>query len=118
MKACHDIMSIREAIQAKVSPETQIDLSTSVTRPVKQLYGYIRVRLNKGAEARITFTFPVYLLSYYNRKNEYIIEPGEVKVFIGSSSDDIRASTVFNILGEKEVLITQKAFFSDVEVEL
>lgn len=93
------------------------NLSSSVTRPVKQLYGFKRITLNAGAKAKVTFSFPVSLLGFYNREMKYVLEPGEVKIFIGSSSADIGANAKFDIDGDGAAIVSKKCFFSDSFVE-
>jgi len=92
-------------------------LSSTVTRPVKQLYGYKRLTLEPGAEVKVTFAFPISLIGFYNARNKFVVEPGHVKVFIGSSSNDVRAESSFYIQGDKDIAIHQKTFFSEVRLE-
>jgi hypothetical protein len=45
-----------------------------------------------------------------------VVEPGPIKVLIGSSSADIHLTDEFNIKGETTE-ITEKTFFSTVETK-
>ncbi len=62
------------------------DLVGSVTRPVKELKGFDLVEIKAGDTKTITFTLDKTTLGFYNNQGEYIIEPGEFKVFVGGSS--------------------------------
>jgi beta-glucosidase len=66
------------------------DLFGSVVRPVKELKGFQKVFLKKGESKELRFTLTVDDLRFYNDKLQYIYEPGEFKVFIGGSSDNLK----------------------------
>lgn len=87
------------------------DVVGSVTRPVKELKGFRRLTLAAGQAARVTLTLSVAQLAFYDRAMRYIVEPGQIEVFVGSSSDDIRLTGQFEIIG-KATPITHKVFFS------
>lgn len=61
------------------------DLVGSIVRPVKELKGFKRIRLNPGEEKTIEFILYPKDLEFYNGK-EWVIEPGEFNVWIGNSS--------------------------------
>lgn len=62
----------------------------SVTRPVKALKGFRRIRLEPGETSTVLFTLPYDDLALYNRNMEYVVEPGSFTVFIGGSSNDLQ----------------------------
>lgn len=62
------------------------DLVGSVTRPVKELKGYEKISLNPGESRQVTFTISAKDLEFYTRDMSYKAEPGDFKVFIGTSS--------------------------------
>jgi len=62
------------------------DLVASVTRPVKELKGFRRIWLEPGQETRVEFSLPVHRLGFYNSQSEYVVEPGQFKVWIGPNS--------------------------------
>lgn len=76
------------------------DLLSSVTTYEKNLRGFERVHLHPGEEKIITFTILPRDLMLYNINEEWIVEPGEFKVMIGASSEDIRLNKSFYVLGE------------------
>jgi len=62
------------------------DVVGSVTRPVKELKGFELVDIKSGDTKTITFTLNKTTLGFYNNQGEYIVEPGDFKVFVGGSS--------------------------------
>ncbi len=65
------------------------DLVGSVTRPVKELKGFKRIRLKPGESQDVTFRITEEDLKFYNTTLDYVAEPGEFDVFIGSNSRDV-----------------------------
>ncbi len=66
------------------------DLVASVTRPVKELIGFSKVFLKKGESRDLVFDLGVNDLKFYNADLKYVYEPGEFKVFVGTSSQDVQ----------------------------
>ena len=62
----------------------------SVARPVAELHGFRRVRLEPGQERDVAFVLTADDVRYLDRDMHAVIEPGVVRVMIGSSSRDIR----------------------------
>ena len=69
------------------------DLVGSVTRPVKQLKGFMRVRLKPGESREITFTLDKCTLSFYRQDMTFGPESGDFKIFIGGASDDVQEAS-------------------------
>lgn len=90
------------------------DPVASVTRPVKQLKGFARVALNPAEHARIQFTVPVNLLAFYDQQMRWVVEPGEIRLQLGSSSADIRLQGSFTIDGTLTEVSDNKAYLSRV----
>ena len=87
------------------------DVIASVTRPVKELRGFRRVTLAAGQECTLTFSLAVAQLAFYDRAMQYVVEPGEVEVMIGGSSDDIRLTGRFEVTGPVTP-VDHKIFFT------
>jgi beta-glucosidase len=62
------------------------DLVASMSRPVKELKGFRRVGLGPGESRTVTFDLGPEHLGFYNRCLEYVVEPGEFRVWVGPSS--------------------------------
>ena len=63
------------------------DLVGNVTRPVRELKGFQRLRVEPGQTVAVEFELHTDDLAFYGRTNELMIEPGEFHVWIGGSSD-------------------------------
>ncbi len=66
------------------------DLVASVTRPVKELKGFKKVNLKPGESTRVTFDVTEEDLKFYNAELDYVAEPGEFAVFVGTNSRDVQ----------------------------
>ena len=65
------------------------DVAASMTRPVKELKGFQRITLQPGEKRRVEFTLGPESLGFYNREMKFVVEPGEFKVMVGASSEDV-----------------------------
>lgn len=73
------------------------DEIASVTRPVKELKGFKLVELDTGESKEIKFLLTDKELGFYSNIGEFIVEPGDFKVFVGGSSyTDLEAQFVLN----------------------
>jgi len=63
------------------------DLVGSVTRPVRELKGFERVRLAPGETTTVSFRLHSDDLAFFGRDNSPVVEPGEFHVWIGGSSE-------------------------------
>jgi len=63
------------------------DLVGNVTRPVKELKGFKRVRLEPGQATTVSFELHTDDLAFYARDMQLITEPGEFHAWIGGSSE-------------------------------
>jgi beta-glucosidase len=64
------------------------DLVSSVTRPVKELKGFRKVRLEPGESATVTLDITPASLSFYDINMKYVVEPGDFEIMVGTSSRD------------------------------
>ena len=87
---------------------------SGVTRPVKELRGFLRVALAPGQTKTMTFRLPVNQLGFYNRQQMFVVAPGLVEVMIGSSSADIHCQGTFQIAGAETDVSAHKVFWGDV----
>jgi beta-glucosidase len=62
------------------------DLVASRVRPVKELKGFQKILLAPGESRRVSFDLPVGDLGFYDVEMQYIVEPGQFKVWLGTSS--------------------------------
>jgi len=73
------------------------DLFASVARPVLELKGFDRIHLEKGESKEVRFEITPELLSMLNEQMERVVEPGEFRIMIGASSNDIRLRGNLNV---------------------
>ncbi|HLN74968.1 MAG TPA: beta-glucosidase BglX [Prolixibacteraceae bacterium] len=69
------------------------DMVGSVTRPVKELKGFQKVFLKKGETKTVEFTLAEPDLRFYNSELQWVSEPGDFKVFVGTSSASTMEAT-------------------------
>jgi beta-glucosidase len=75
------------------------DVAASVTRPVKELKGFQRVTLRAGEKRRLEFTLTPELLGFYNREMQFVVEPGDFQLMVGTSSaDEHELQTTFEVV--------------------
>ena len=81
----------KETVQLYIGDE-----KCSLMRPVKELKKFAKIELNPGEEKEVSFNINADDLKFYDdRKNEWTVEPGKFKIYIGASSNDIRNITEF-----------------------
>jgi len=69
------------------------DLVGNVTRPVRELKGFRRIRLDPGQTGTVEFVLHSDELAFFGRDNTLIVEPGEFHLWVGGSSEaDLRAT--------------------------
>ncbi|MFO7889520.1 MAG: beta-glucosidase BglX [bacterium] len=64
------------------------DVVASLTRPVKELKRFRKIRLDPGEIKKVSFTLSTEDLGFYDQNMKYIIEPGEFKLFAGTNSEN------------------------------
>ena len=58
-------------------------------RPIKQLVGYAKVWLAPGESQRVTFELHADRTSFTGIDYRRIVEPGEFRLLVGTSSEDL-----------------------------
>jgi beta-glucosidase len=62
------------------------DVVASMTRPVQELKGFLRVALKPGERRRVEFWLGREELGFYGRDMKWIVEPGEFRLRVSTSS--------------------------------
>jgi beta-glucosidase len=86
------------------------DPEASVTRPVLELKSFLRVELEAGRSTRVTFEVPAAQLGFYDRDVAFVVEPGQVDVFLGTSSADLVAAGSVTVVQAQSGQPPEKAF--------
>ena len=92
------------------------DDEASVTRPVKELRGFARVRLAAGERRRVTFRLAAEQLAFTGPDGRLVIEPGRVTLMVGTSSADLPCRAEIEIVGETTVVGARTRYFTAVEI--
>ncbi|MEP6951612.1 MAG: glycoside hydrolase family 3 C-terminal domain-containing protein [Ginsengibacter sp.] len=74
------------------------DLLASVARPVMELKGFRRIHLLPGEVKEVKFTLTPAVFEMPDKDLKTVVEPGDFRIMIGSSSRDIRLKTTLTIL--------------------
>ncbi len=82
----------KEVVQVYIN-----DKISSVTTPVKVLKEFKKVEINPSESVTINFSIPIKELGLWDKDMNYIVEPGEFEIIIGSSSNDIRLKETIKI---------------------
>ena len=94
------------------------DPQASVTRPVLELKGFIarRARARRLADVSRSMCRPR-RLGFYGRDLDYVVEPGVIEVFVGTSSDDLVHAGSVTITADASAGPPVKAFDGWVTLE-
>jgi beta-glucosidase len=82
-----ELSNVGETVAEEVVQLYVRDLVGSVTRPVRQLAGFRRVRVEPGETVTVSFRLHTDDLGFYGRDQVRITEAGEFNVWIGGSSE-------------------------------
>jgi beta-glucosidase len=63
------------------------DPVASISQPVRRLRGFERVTLNPGEKRTVEFTLDKSDFGFYDNRGRFVVEPGQIDVYAGSSSD-------------------------------
>ncbi len=74
------------------------DVISSMSTPLKELKGFEKIRLAVGEKKTVTFNLLPEHFSFLDRNLQPIVEPGTFEVMIGSSSEDIRLQSIFEVV--------------------
>jgi len=93
------------------------DEEASVTRPIKELRGFKRLRLAPGEVGTVHFQIAVEQLAFTGLDGKLRVEPGRVTVMAGSSSVDLPCKVEIEITGKALVGLQRTRYFTGVSVE-
>lgn len=68
------------------------DLVGSITRPVKELKGFEKVFIKAGESKTVSFKITPELLKFYDYDLNYVFEPGDFDVMVGTNSHDVKTA--------------------------
>jgi beta-xylosidase len=94
--------TVRNTGQRQGTEVVQLYLSdpvAQVVRPVRWLAGFARVELRPGQQRRVTFRLHADRTAYCSLSGQRVVEPGEIGVEIGGSSDSPPLRGSFRLSG-------------------
>ncbi|XXG95422.1 hypothetical protein Hte_001684 [Hypoxylon texense] len=93
-----DVTNASERDGAEVVQVYVEDVVASVVVPNRQLRGFAKVFIHAGETATVTVDMKVADLGLWDIGMQYVVEPGEFVVHVGSSSLDIRAKATLTVV--------------------
>jgi beta-glucosidase len=73
-------------------------MGSKVERPIRDLRGYQRVRLNAGQTRTVSFRVPVKSLAYWDAETDkWVVEPERIRLRAGASSADLRVEKIISV---------------------
>jgi beta-glucosidase len=92
------------------------DVVAQVTRPVLQLTGFARVRLEPGASTVVRFTVHADRTAFTGRDLQRVVEPGELEVLVGTSAADLPCRGRVRLIGPLRVVGHDRQLVTPVDV--
>ncbi|MDH7604156.1 MAG: glycoside hydrolase family 3 C-terminal domain-containing protein, partial [Melioribacter sp.] len=93
LKVSVDVMNVGRYEGEEVVQLYIRDLIGSVTRPVKELKDFMKIKLKPGETKKVEFIITPDKLKFYDINMNYVVEPGDFKVFVGTNSVDVLESS-------------------------
>lgn len=98
VKVTFDITNTGDMAGEEVVQLYMNDVLSSLTTYEKNLRGFKRVKLLPGETKQVSFELLARDLELINERMERVVEPGDFKVMLGASSEDIKLSSTFKVV--------------------
>ena len=89
------------------------DEEATVARPVIELRGFRRVRLEPGECRTVAFRLSTEQLAYTGADYRRVVEPGLVRIFAGRSSADLPLSAELTLTGPTVELVDRTRYLTE-----
>lgn len=86
-----------------------------MVRPNKQLSGFKRVHLKPGETKQLMFHLDTAQLGYYNEEMEFVVEPGQLDIMVGTSSEDLPLKDTVTLTERKIMWQAEEVIIGQVE---
>jgi beta-glucosidase len=93
------------------------DPVASVTRPVRQLLGFVRVSLEPRQAATVSFDIHADRFAFVGASLDRMVEPGTIELYAGSSSTDIRSAATLELQGPTRTVRGKRQLVTSVRVQ-
>ena len=90
------------------------DEEATVARPVLELRGFRRVSLAPGERRTVTFRLSAEQFAYVGADYRRVVEPGLIRLFVGSSSADLPLTAELELVGPTVDLVERRRYFTEV----
>ena len=110
LRCSHDVIAPTDSVEVfvtvtntgKVKGDEVVQLYirdevSSVTTYTKVLRGFERITLNPGESREVRFVLHPRDLSLWDKNMNFVVEPGDFRVMVGASSQDIRMETKLQV---------------------
>ena len=88
------------------------DAEATVARPVLELRGFRRVGLEPGERRTVSFRLASEQLAYVGADYRRVVEPGVIRVFVGTSSADLALAGQFELVGRTVHLVERSRYLT------
>jgi len=88
------------------------DPEATVARPVLELRGFRRVGLDPGERRSVSFRLAAEQFAYVGADYRRVVEPGVIRVFVGSSSADLPLGWQFELVGRTVHLVERHRYLT------
>jgi beta-glucosidase len=92
------------------------DEEASVARPVRELLGFRRVHLAPGERRTVTFRLGTEQFAYTGADYRRVIEPGTVRLWVGTSSADLPLAASVELVGPVIELRERTRYLTETSV--
>lgn len=93
-------------------------LQASITRPVKELRAFCRVSLLPKESKTVQFTLDTKQFAYYDRHQQYVVEPSDIKLMAGHSSANIVEECIVHFGDETYLVTPEERSFQPVSIQI
>jgi beta-glucosidase-like glycosyl hydrolase len=92
------------------------DVVAQVTRPVRQLTGFARVRLEPGETTDVRFLVHADRTAFTGRDLTRVVEPGELDVLVGTSAEDLPCRGTIRLTGPARTVGSDRRLVTPVDL--
>jgi beta-glucosidase len=93
------------------------DEEATVARPVLELRGFCRVPLAAGERRTVTFRLAAEQFAYVGADYRRVIEPGTIRLWVGTSSCDLPLEATVELVGPTIELVERKRYLTETVVD-
>jgi len=89
------------------------DEEATVARPVLELLGFRRVTLAPGDRRTVSFRLSAEQFAYVGADYRRVVEPGSIRIFVGTSAVDLALSARLDLVGRTVHLVERQRYLTE-----